>query len=62
MSALENETEADDIVLQILLPVGVQELAAVAEALGKIHGKDTIRMRQVGAMLQLFKPRLERTP
>ena len=46
---------SDDIVLEIKLPVAVKDLAAIAEALGKIHGKNVLFMRQVGQMLQLYK-------
>lgn len=50
---------ADDIVLELKLPVPVKELAAVTDALCKIHGKNTLFMRQVGPMLQIFKPQSE---
>lgn len=44
------------VVLEIKLPVPVQELAAISDALGKIHGKGKLFMRQVGPMLQIVKP------
>jgi len=53
---------ADDIVLELKLPVPVKELAAVTDALCKIHGKNTLFMRQVGPMLQLYKPRAASPP
>jgi len=53
---------ADDIVLELKLPVPVKELAAVTDALCKIHGKDRLFMRQVGPMLQLYKPRAASPP
>ena len=53
---------ADDIVLELKLPVPVKELAAVTDALCKIHGKNTLFMRQVGPMLQLYKPRSASPP
>ena len=48
--------ETDRIVLEIKLPVPVKELATISDALGRIHGKDKLFMRQVGPMLQIFKP------
>lgn len=53
---------ADDIVLELKLPVPVKELAAVTDALCKIHGKNTLFMRQVGPMLQLYKRRAASPP
>ncbi len=47
----------DDIVTELKLPVPVKELAAVTDALCKTHGKGNLFMRQVGPMLQLYKPR-----
>lgn len=52
----------DDIVMELKLPVPVKELAAVTDALCKIHGKNTLFMRQVGPMLQLYKPRAASPP
>jgi len=52
----------DDIVLELKLPVPVKELAAVTDALCKIHGKNTLFMRQVGQMLQLYKSRAASPP
>ena len=45
----------EKIVLRLVLPVGVSELAAVSDGIGKLHGKDTVFMRQVGPYLELFK-------
>ena len=53
---------SDDIVLELKLPVPVKELAAVTDALCKIHGKNTLFMRQVGQMLQLYKSRAASPP
>lgn len=49
---MSNRTEK--IVLEIKLPVGVQELAAIGDALAKIHGDDLL-IRQSGPLLQIFK-------
>ena len=53
---------ADDIVLEIKLPAPVKELAAIADALGRINGKDKLFMRQVGPMLQILNPRAASPP
>lgn len=44
--------------MEVKLPVPVKELAAVTKALCKIHGKQTLFMRQVGMMLQIYKPQV----
>ena len=49
-------TESETIVLELKLPVPVKELVAVTNSLTKIHGKDTLFMRQVGTLLQIYKP------
>ena len=51
-----------DIVLAIMLPIPVKALAAITDSLGSIHGKDKLFMRQVGPMLQIFKPRAATPP
>jgi len=58
-SCAPSPCSADDIVLEIKLPVPVKVLAKISDALGRIHGKDKLFMRQVGQMIQLYKPRLE---
>ena len=54
---MQTKSESDEIVLELKLPVPVKELAADTDALCKIHGKNTLFMRQVGMMLQIHKPR-----
>jgi hypothetical protein len=49
-------TETERIILEIKLPVPVKELAAVAEAMTKLHGRGNVYMREAGPMLQLYKP------
>ena len=51
---------ADEIVLEIKLPVPVTELVAITDALCKIHGDNALFMRQVGQMLQFYKLRKKR--
>jgi hypothetical protein len=48
---------AEDIVLEVRLPIRLKELAAITQALEQIHGKNVLSMRQVGSMLQFCKPR-----
>ena len=50
-----NEVGKGDTVMEIKLPVPVKELAAISDALCKIHGKGRLFMRQVGTMLQIYK-------
>jgi hypothetical protein len=47
--------KTDEIVLELKLPVRLNELAAVTRALEQIHGKNVLSMRQVGSMLQFCK-------
>jgi hypothetical protein len=47
--------ETERILLEIKLPVPVKELAAVAEAMTKLHGRGNVYMREAGPMLQLYK-------
>jgi hypothetical protein len=42
--------------MELKLPVPVKALAAVTDALCKIHGKKSLFMRQVGQVLQIYKP------
>lgn len=42
------------IVLEIKLPVGVQELAAIVDGLVGLHLGKTLLMRQEGPMLQIY--------
>jgi hypothetical protein len=53
---MHTKPETHDIVLELKLPVPVKELAAITDALCKIHGKGSLIMRQVGSMLQIYKP------
>jgi hypothetical protein len=48
--------ETERIILEIKLPVPVKELAAVVDALAKLHGRGNVYMREAGPMLQLYKP------
>ena len=59
---MQTKSESDEIVLELKLPVPVKELAADTDALCKIHGKNTLFMRQVGTMLQIHKPRATNPP
>jgi hypothetical protein len=47
--------ETERIILEIKLPVPVSELAAVADALSKLHGRGNVVMRQAGDVLQFVK-------
>ena len=56
ITTMQTKPETHDIVLELKLPVPVKELASITDALCKIHGKGSLFMRQVGSMLQIYKP------
>jgi hypothetical protein len=48
--------KAVEIVLEVKLPVRLSKLAAIVRTLEQIHGKHVLRWRQVGEVLQIYKP------
>lgn len=53
--AVESNDSMETVVLELKLPVPIKTLVSISGELGKIHGKDTLFMRQVGPNLQFFK-------
>ena len=64
MEAAQQKTmqnKSDHIIIELKLPVPTKELDAVIGAIGKIHGEETLFLRQVGMMLQIHKQRASAT-
>lgn len=54
-------TEPEQVLLRIMLPIPISVLGKIGKAMSEEYG-DGIYMRQVGPVLELFKPATEQPP